>query len=156
MRDSVNPRITRRSVLALAGAAALPVPYATAAEPSVIRVAYPAAVATLDPAKFRVGGLEYNYALCVFNRLTKQDTKLQVLPDLAASWEASEDLKTWIFHRFWCKSAAPICAHLMRRITFRLEALRSRPRAQFRAEGRNVVARTAPCGYGASARCRRS
>ena len=57
---------------------------------------------------------------------------------------------------FWCKSAAPICVYLMRRITFRLEALRSRLRAQFRAEGRNVVARTAPCGYGASARCRRS
>jgi peptide/nickel transport system substrate-binding protein len=98
MRDSVNSRITRRGVLALAGAAALPIPYALAAEPSVIRVAYPAAVATLDPAKFRVGGLEYNYALCVFNRLTKQDTKLQVLPDLAASWEASEDLRVWTFH----------------------------------------------------------
>jgi len=58
MRDSVNPPITRRGVLALAGAAALPVPLAMAAEPSVFRIAYPAAVATLDPAKFRVGGLE--------------------------------------------------------------------------------------------------
>src|ERR1700722_19641888 len=98
MRASGNPRITRRGVLAMAGAAALPVPLATAAEQSVIRIAYPAAVATLDPAKFRVGGLEYNYALCVFNRLTKQDTKLQVQPDLAESWEASEDLKIWTFH----------------------------------------------------------
>lgn len=98
MRDSVNPPITRRGVLALAGAAALPVPLAIAAEPSVIRIAYPAAVATLDPAKFRVGGLEYNYALCVFSRLTKQDTKLQVQPDLAESWDASEDLRTWTFH----------------------------------------------------------
>src|SRR5262249_5773099 len=59
---------------------------------------YPAAVATLDPAKFRVGGLEYNYALCVFNRLTTQDAKLQVQPELATRWEASEDLRTWIFH----------------------------------------------------------
>ena len=40
----------------------------------------------------------YNYAHCVFNRLTAQDNKLQVIPDLAASWEASEDLKTWTFH----------------------------------------------------------
>ena len=78
--------------------AALPGPLAIAAEPSVIRIAYPAAVATLDPAKFRVGGLEDNYALCVFSRLTKQDTKLQVQPDLAESWDASEDLRTWTFH----------------------------------------------------------
>jgi peptide/nickel transport system substrate-binding protein len=34
----------------------------------------------------------------VFNRLTKQDAKLQVLPDLATSWQPSEDLKSWTFH----------------------------------------------------------
>ena len=71
---------------------------ARAAEGSTLRVAYPVPVATLDPCKFRVGGLDDNYAHCVFNRLTAQDTKLQVIPDLAASWEASEDLKTWTFH----------------------------------------------------------
>ena len=55
-------------------------------------------VATLDPAKFRVGGLEYNYANCVFNRLTMQDAKLAVRPDLATSWESTPDLKVWTFH----------------------------------------------------------
>jgi pimeloyl-ACP methyl ester carboxylesterase len=58
--------------------------------------------------------------------------------------------------RFRCKSAAPACVCPMRRKTFRPGALRSRLQAQFGLEGRDVVARTAPCGCGASARCRRS
>ena len=64
--------------------------------------------------------------------------------------------QAWPAGWFWCKSAVQICAYLMRCIVFRLGALRSRLRAQFGPEGRNVVARTAPCGYGASARSRRS
>ncbi|HEY2618832.1 MAG TPA: ABC transporter substrate-binding protein [Acetobacteraceae bacterium] len=97
---SPRPGLTRRTALAAAGATALSATLATtrAAEGSTLRVAYPLPVATLDPAKFRVGGLEYNYAHCVFNRLTAQDTKLQVIPELAQSWEASEDLKVWTFH----------------------------------------------------------
>jgi peptide/nickel transport system substrate-binding protein len=92
--------VGRRTILAAATAAALPFAWrpAQADGQTVIRVAYPAPVATLDPAKFRVGGLEYNYALCVFSRLTQQDAHLQVQPDLATSWEPSEDLKTWTFH----------------------------------------------------------
>jgi peptide/nickel transport system substrate-binding protein len=90
--------LNRRGVIALGAAAALPVSLMEArAEGTTIRVAYPAAVATLDPAKFRVGGLEYNYAFCVFNRLTTLDAKLQVQPELALSWEPSEDLKIWTF-----------------------------------------------------------
>jgi len=94
-------RVTRRGFVKLASAAAtLPhlVPPALAAEASTLRLAFNAPVATLDPQKFRVGGLEYNYAMCVFSRLVVQDAKLQVQPDLATSWEASEDLKTWTFH----------------------------------------------------------
>jgi peptide/nickel transport system substrate-binding protein len=34
----------------------------------------------------------------VFNRLTTQDAKLQVLPDLATRWESSPDLKVWTFY----------------------------------------------------------
>jgi peptide/nickel transport system substrate-binding protein len=97
---SLRAGFTRRATLASAGATVLSAAFAPAraAAGGTIRVAYPAAVATLDPAKFRVGGLEYNYALCVFNRLTTQDAKLQVQPELATRWEASEDLKTWIFY----------------------------------------------------------
>ena len=90
--------ISRRSLLAMGAVATLPLAEASAAEGGTIRVSFPVPVATLDPAKFRVGGLEYNYANCVFNRLTMQDAKLAVRPDLATSWEATPDLKVWTFH----------------------------------------------------------
>jgi peptide/nickel transport system substrate-binding protein len=101
MRDSaLQPRITRRSALKMAGLAALPalIGPARAADQSVLRVAFAVQPATLDPQKMRVGGLEYNAAAYCFNRLTMQDAQLQVLPDLATSWESSEDLQTWTFH----------------------------------------------------------
>ena len=101
MRDThLKPRISRRSALKMAGAAALPalIPSALAAQPSVLRVAFAVQPATLDPQKMRVGGLEYNYAAYCFSRLTMQDAQLKVLPDLATSWESSEDLQTWTFH----------------------------------------------------------
>jgi hypothetical protein len=58
-----RPTLTRRDALVTGGATALAatVAPARAAEPTTIRVAYAAAVATLDPAKMRVGGLDYNY-----------------------------------------------------------------------------------------------
>jgi peptide/nickel transport system substrate-binding protein len=95
-KGTTRPDLTRRTVLATALSATLV--KAQAAQGSTLRVAYPLPVATLDPAKFRVGGLEYNYAHCVFNRLTAQDEKLQVIPDLAQSWDVSEDLKVYTFH----------------------------------------------------------
>src|SRR5258708_35972773 len=64
MRDALlQPRITRRSALQMAGAAALPalIKPARAAEPSTIRVAFAIQPATLDPQKMRVGGVDYNY-----------------------------------------------------------------------------------------------
>jgi peptide/nickel transport system substrate-binding protein len=100
MRDmSLQQQITRRSALKIAGAAALPalIRPARAAEPSTLRVAFAIQPATLDPQKMRVGGVDYNNAYHCFSRLTTQDSKLQVLPDLATSWEAAEDLKSWTF-----------------------------------------------------------
>ena len=96
-QTSRGPALTRRTALALATAAAASTG-ARAADPSTIRVSFPVPVATLDPHKCRVGGLEYNYILAVFSHLTKQDDKLQVIPDLATSWESSPDLKSWTFH----------------------------------------------------------
>lgn len=99
--SSLLPKITRRNALKIAaGAATLPalIRQSQAADPSVLRVAFAVQPATLDPQKMRVGGLEYNYAAYCFSRLTMQDAQLQVLPDLATSWEASEDLQTWTFH----------------------------------------------------------
>lgn len=96
-RPISDTALTRRGVLALGAAATLAAGDVRAADPTTIRVAYKVPVATLDPAKFRVGGLEYNYALCVFNRLTQQDAQLQVKPDLATKWECTPDLKSWTF-----------------------------------------------------------
>jgi peptide/nickel transport system substrate-binding protein len=98
---SLSPPITRRTALKMASAAAaLPalIPSARAAEPSTLTVAFAVQPATLDPQKMRVGGVDYNYVYNCFSRLTAQDPQLQVLPDLATSWEATEDLKTWVFH----------------------------------------------------------
>ena len=86
MREaSLQPRITRRSALRMAGAAAaLPalIKPARAAEQAVLRVAFAIQPATLDPQKMRVGGVDYNYVYNCFSRLTAQDPKLQVQPDL--------------------------------------------------------------------------
>src|SRR6516225_10226107 len=101
MRDaSLQTRITRRSALKMASAAALPalIRPVRAAEPSTLRVAFAIQPATLDPKKMRVGGVDYNYVYNCFSRLTTQDPLLQVQPDLATSWEATEDLKAWTFH----------------------------------------------------------
>jgi peptide/nickel transport system substrate-binding protein len=101
MRDtSLLPRITRRNALKIAGAAALPalIRPARAGEPSTIRVAFAIQPATLDPTKMRVGGVDYNNAYHCFSRLTALDAQLQLQPDLATSWEASPDLKSWTFH----------------------------------------------------------
>jgi peptide/nickel transport system substrate-binding protein len=102
MREArLQPRMTRRRALKIAGAAAtLPylIPPALGAEPSTLRVAFAIQPATLDPQKMRVGGVDYNYVYNCFSRLTAQDPQLQAQPDLATSWEATEDLKTWTFH----------------------------------------------------------
>jgi peptide/nickel transport system substrate-binding protein len=97
---SLQSRITRRSALKMAGAMALPalIKPAQAADPSILRVAFAIQPATLDPQKMRVGGVDYNYVYNCFSRLTAQDPKLQVQPDLATSWDSSQDLKTWTFH----------------------------------------------------------
>jgi peptide/nickel transport system substrate-binding protein len=97
---SLQQRITRRSALKMAGAAALPalIRPASAVEPSTLRVAFAIQPATLDPQKMRVGGVDYNNAYNCFSRLTALDAQLQVQPDLATSWEAAEDLKNWTFH----------------------------------------------------------
>lgn len=97
-RPGSRAALTRRAAFAHSAAALVSTNEARAADAAVIRVAYPAPVATLDPAKFRTGGLGYNYAFCVFSRLTQQDAKLRVLPDLATSWESTPDLKSWTFH----------------------------------------------------------
>jgi peptide/nickel transport system substrate-binding protein len=71
---------------------------APACAESVIRISANNPVRSLDPAKFSLGAIEFNYALLVYSRLTYFDDNLNVIPDLAESWEASPDQKVWTFH----------------------------------------------------------
>src|SRR5262245_23438098 len=83
----------RRMVVAVAMAAGLASP---AVAQGTIRVAVGTTLNQLDLAKTTIGD-EYIYVHLVFNGLTRIDRDLTVKPDLATSWEASEDLKTWTF-----------------------------------------------------------
>jgi len=65
---------------------------------SILRVSANTPVRSLDPAKFSLGALEFNYSALVYDRLTGFDNQLNPVPDLAEKWEASADLKTWTFH----------------------------------------------------------
>ena len=65
---------------------------------STIRISANTPVRNLDPAKFSLGALEYNYALLVYSRLASFDADLNPIPDLAERWEASPDQKVWTFH----------------------------------------------------------
>ena len=65
---------------------------------SMLRISASTPVRSLDPAKHSLGAFEYNYSVLVYDRLTFFDDKLNVVPDLAQSWESSPDLKTWTFH----------------------------------------------------------
>jgi peptide/nickel transport system substrate-binding protein len=65
---------------------------------SILRISANTPVRSLDPAKFSLGALEFNYSALVYDRLTAFDSKLNPIPDLAESWDSSPDLKTWTFH----------------------------------------------------------
>jgi peptide/nickel transport system substrate-binding protein len=62
----------------------------------VLRVALGTTLSQLDPAKTTIGD-EYVYVHLVFNGLSRIDPDMTVKPDLAESWTASDDLKTWTF-----------------------------------------------------------
>ena len=61
-----------------------------------LKVALPSNLNTLDPAKTKIGE-EYIINFLVYSGLTEIDRTGQVKPDLAESWTASEDQKTWTF-----------------------------------------------------------
>jgi peptide/nickel transport system substrate-binding protein len=67
-----------------------------AATASVMRIAVGASPTRLDPMMTTIGD-EYIYDNLVFNGLTRMQPDLTVVPDLAASWHFSDDLKHWTF-----------------------------------------------------------
>ena len=68
----------------------------TAMAQGTIKVALGTTLTQLDPAKTTIGD-EYIYVHLMFNGLTRIDRDLTVKPDIAESWSASDDLKTWTF-----------------------------------------------------------
>jgi peptide/nickel transport system substrate-binding protein len=50
----------------------------------------------MDPARFLTIEDE-NMAFAIYNGLTRVDPQMKVHPDLATSWNTSDDLKTWTF-----------------------------------------------------------
>jgi peptide/nickel transport system substrate-binding protein len=88
----------RRCLLALAAAAALAPPAGAQlpARGGTLKVAIGTGLAELDPALTTNGG-EYVYVHLVFNGLTRIDRDMTVKPDLAESWTASADLRSWTF-----------------------------------------------------------
>ena len=91
--------LTRRTALALPAlvtTVGVPRPGASQSGGGNFRIAMSANLRTLDPAKTSTGE-EYIYNVLCFNGLTRMREDQVVEPELAESWEFSEDLKTWTF-----------------------------------------------------------
>ena len=86
----------RRFLSALIFALGLSGAIAPAGAQGTIRIALGTTLSQLDPAKTTIGD-EYVYVHLVFNGLSRIDPDMSVKPDLAESWTASDDLKTWTF-----------------------------------------------------------
>ncbi len=91
--------ITRRTMLgsALAGSLAMPALRRAYAADGVLRIGIGTSLAKLDPLLTTIGD-EYIYDNLVFNGLTRMAEDQTVHPDLAESWQFSDDLKNWTFH----------------------------------------------------------
>lgn len=61
-----------------------------------LRIAFPGSPNTLDPAIMTLSE-EYNATLAMYNNLVRVEHKLQIQPELATAWKASDDLKSWTF-----------------------------------------------------------
>jgi peptide/nickel transport system substrate-binding protein len=86
----------RKSLITAAAAIALSLQGAASHAQGTLRVALGTTLSQLDPAKTTIGD-EYVYDHLVFNGLSRIDPDMTVKPDLAESWTASDDLKTWTF-----------------------------------------------------------
>src|SRR3981081_2800313 len=88
---TLRPLISAASAAFIALAA-----MSSAAAQGTLRVALPSNPNTLDPAKTKIGE-EYIINFLVYSGLTELDPNGNAKPDLAESWTASEDQKTWTF-----------------------------------------------------------
>jgi peptide/nickel transport system substrate-binding protein len=88
----------RNGIIAFASAVALAALALTAPAHAkgTLKVALPSNVNTLDPAKTKIGE-EYIINFLIYSGLTEIDSAGKAKPDLATSWTASADQKTWTF-----------------------------------------------------------
>lgn len=98
IRTNRRQAIKMGGIIGLALATGLPANAAKPKRGGTFRVAkgHGSTADTLDPSKFDNGFMlanAYNYG----NFLTEIDAENNVLPELAESWEASDDAKTWTF-----------------------------------------------------------
>ncbi|MCC7283358.1 MAG: ABC transporter substrate-binding protein [Acetobacteraceae bacterium] len=84
------------SLSVAAGIAAASISRPAFAQQNTLRVALGTTLNQLDPARTTIGD-EYVYVHLVFNGLSRIEPDMTVKPDLAESWTASDDLKTWTF-----------------------------------------------------------
>jgi len=87
--------LRRRTLLGTALAVSA-IRVAHAAPQNVLRIGIGSSLNALDPLLATIGD-EYIYDNLVFNGLTRIREDLRLEPDLAESWTASEDSKTWTF-----------------------------------------------------------
>lgn len=92
---------TRRRILRAVAGGVVPLCFGEAfaqapARVTELRVALSTNLNSLDPATTSLGE-EYVFSGLVFSGLTRIDADGQLLPDLAASWTSSPDLKSWDF-----------------------------------------------------------
>lgn len=81
--------------LVVLGVVVLP-PTGVAHAQDTLDIAIPSSINTLDPAKSKIGE-EYILNHIIYSGLTRIDQSGEVVPELAESWEASDDQKTWTF-----------------------------------------------------------
>lgn len=86
--------LTRRGLLG--SALVLAAASRAQAAPAVMRIGIGTSPTRLDPMMTTIGD-EYIYDNLVFNGLTRMQADQTVVPDLAASWHYSADLKHWTF-----------------------------------------------------------
>ncbi|MBI2941494.1 MAG: ABC transporter substrate-binding protein [Chloroflexi bacterium] len=98
---TVPPLLAGCSGLPFARPATAPAtpPPATTAQPrrgGTLRIAFSGSAQRLDPATMTLNE-EYNVTLAIYNNLVRVDPQLRPQPELATSWQSSDDLKTWTF-----------------------------------------------------------
>lgn len=89
-------RRTALALPALIATASLPKPGASQAGGGTLRIAMSSNLRVLDPARTTIGE-EYVMNQLVFNGLVRMREDQQTEPELAESWQFSDDLKTWTF-----------------------------------------------------------